>query len=260
MRFSKFFSININHDYFQSSVCPDLLVQPTMECARLLKNYKLCLKDDGYGNVAVFAAVDDFDKPVVEVASSTFFDFYILLKNTAFGSYSNLPSKQPQEVYFFSSEHPDPKEQSLLITSTVNSGQRPIDGKTVFGTIQIVFKGSLAVNYTIHFKAAEVNWKYYFLANGNANNLSINAADAGIAFSKRSATDNQKDNISKAIDSAYPNVNLVVFESEAPVPLSERGKGDIQLVNMDKNEVVISHLPNPCYNENGIKIINLLNQ
>ncbi|HEX8279217.1 MAG TPA: hypothetical protein VF540_11005, partial [Segetibacter sp.] len=137
MRFKKFFSIELSHDYFEKGMCDDLLIQPTEECTRLLKNYKLVFKGSQPNAVSVLAIVNDQEKLLAEPSQGRSFDFHIYLLNPDFLSYSKLAEKKSGEVYFFSSKNVDPKNKSRLIASTV--AKTTTSKHPLFGLIQIFY-------------------------------------------------------------------------------------------------------------------------
>lgn len=261
MKFNKFFSIEIDHDYFQESLCNDLLILPTTQCSRLLKNYRLLFSNSQQSTVSVFTALNDKEKPFIAPASDISFDFFVFLINPDFAAYSKLPVKKAEEIYLFSTKNVDSKNPSRLISSAIKKPQQTLArNKPLFGLVQIFFTGTFPISYTLHFEAAEATWKYYLLANNNLPNLTINGSSAGIDFARSKKTGkDQADQVAEAINNNFPGSNLLVFESQAPIAYQKSGRKDIQLINADKNSILINHLPNPSFNENGIKIINIQN-
>jgi len=258
MKFTKIITIDINHTYFNSRPFYDLSIQPTPACARLLRNYSMVFNNKSCSNV--FVALQQENDVPVQTAISDFFEFLVFVADNNFVSYTKLIPAEPGKVYCYSNVTAAGKPSANLIPSLVSKSQ--INGygnKNVFGVIRVYCNTAFPIKLNLNFEAADVNWRYYLIANNNFKNLAIDGKLAKITFVKTEVDANTKDEVVNAINSNFPGANLSIFQSQKAIPYQQLGIKNIQLINADNNSVLINHLPNPGFKENGIKIINTLN-
>jgi hypothetical protein len=89
MPYRPLFSLNIQHEYYLSTECPDFSVQPTAECAELLKNYRLQWKGNRSG-FQVYAQVKDDHTLFLPLSSGLTFSFLLRLNNPDFAKFTDL--------------------------------------------------------------------------------------------------------------------------------------------------------------------------
>ena len=259
MKFSRLFNIEIRHEYYDNGLCPDLQVAPTPACAALLSRCKMMFAADP-STPGVIAQLNELDKLQSTPPSSAVFEFYLLLRNPDFITYTSPLPNTTNDAFLYTNRDSKSKSSITLLTSSIPKPQPSyVNGKPVFGLIRIVPDAAFPVTYTLGFKAANLKWRYYLIAGNNLANLSIDGTTANIKFIKTNAGGKPVgDKIYDAISSNYPDAGLSIFETEKEVSLRQVGRKNIQLINTSNSVVLVPHLPNPALKENGIKIINTL--
>ncbi|OLT62716.1 hypothetical protein [Moorena bouillonii] len=105
MLYKPLFELSIIHDYYRDEVCPDLSVEPTPECRRVLRGHRLIVKNKVNGLV-VIAPVDSEQKPWVYLADNLRFTFILKIKNQDFIDFTDIDWKPVDNVsYHFSNEN-----------------------------------------------------------------------------------------------------------------------------------------------------------
>lgn len=102
MRYKKLFELSIFHEYYNNKICPDLIVEPTIECRNLLSGHRLILKNKVNG-IVVIVPVNSEDKPLVEIAENLRFTFILKLKNKDFLDFTDInwkPGKNAIMYYY----------------------------------------------------------------------------------------------------------------------------------------------------------------
>ena len=89
MLYKPLFELNIFHNYYRDKVCPDLSIEPTSECSRILGGHRLILKYKVNG-IVVIAPVDSEHKPWVELADNLRFTFILQIKNLDFLDFTDI--------------------------------------------------------------------------------------------------------------------------------------------------------------------------
>lgn len=259
MNFSRFFNIEIRHEYYDNGLCSDLQAKPTPACAALLSRCKM-LFDANPSTPGVIAQLNDKGQLQSPPPANAVFEFFLLLRNTEFVTYTNPLPKSTSEAFLFTNRDAQSKPLTTLLGSLIPKPQPSyVDGKPVFGMIRITPDPTFPLTYSLGFKAANLKWRYYVIANGNLANLSIDGTSSEIKFIKAKFTGKPVgDMIYDAISNNYPDAGLSIFESEKEVSLRQAGRKNIQLINTSNNVVLVPHLPNPSLKENGVKIINTL--
>jgi hypothetical protein len=259
MRFSRFFSIEIRHEYYDNALCTDLQAAPTPACAALMSKCKMMF-DPSPINPGVIAKLNDSDQLLSPPPANAAFDFYLLLSNPDFFTYTSPLPDSTSKAFQFTNRDAKSKPLTALLSSSIPKPQPSyVDGKPVFGIVRIVADATFPMTYSLSFKAANLKWRYYLIAGSNLNNLSIDGTTSDIKFIKTTSGGKPVgDKIYDAITSNFPDASLSIFESEKEVSLRQAGRKSIQLINTSNNVVLVPNLPNPALRENGIKIINTL--
>jgi hypothetical protein len=259
MKFSRYFTIEVRHEYYDNGLCTDLKIVPTQACAALLSKCKMMFAPDPSAP-GVIAQLKDNDQLLSAPAPGTVLEFYALLLNPDFISYTSPLPASAEQAFLFSNR--DNKEKAVTnLTSAFIAKPQPsyVDGKPVVGLIRITPDASFPQTYSLAFKAANLKWRYYLIASGSSTSLSIDGTTSGIKFIRTPASGKPTgDKIYDAISSNYPDAGLSIFESEKEVSLRQVGRKNIQLINTSNNVVLVPHLPNPALKEAGVKIVNTL--
>ena len=95
MRYQRLFEINIFHEYYQDKVCNDLIIEPTIECRKILNGHRLILKNKSNG-IEVIAAVDQnsSNKPFIKLADNLKFTFILSIRNSSFLDFTDFNFEQ----------------------------------------------------------------------------------------------------------------------------------------------------------------------
>lgn len=258
MKFSRYFNIEIRHEYYDNGLCSDLHVIPTASCAALLSKCRMMFNADP-SNPGVIAELNDAGQLLRYPPADAQFEFYLLVSNQSFFTYTSPLPLHAAEAFQFSNRDSGSIPSLSLLSSSVPKEQSVIDGKPVFGFVRIVPDATFPLTYVLSFKAAKLKWKYYLIAGSSLANLSIDGTASDIRFIKTSSTSNpQGDEIYDALISNYPGAGLTIFESENEVSLRQVGRKNIQLINTSNNVILVPNLPNPSLGANGIRIVNTL--
>ncbi|NET83012.1 MAG: hypothetical protein F6J94_14070, partial [Moorea sp. SIO1F2] len=118
MLYKPLFELSILHDYYRDKVCPDLSVEPTPECSRVLRGHRLIVKNKVNGLVVIAPVVSvgsedskhkpkhkPKQKPWVELADNLRFTFILKIKNQDFLDFTDIDWKPLDNLsYHFSNE------------------------------------------------------------------------------------------------------------------------------------------------------------
>ena len=82
MIYKKLFELSILHSYYTNNLCPDFILEPTIECRKILNGHRLIVRKKING-IVIIAPVDPEDekKPQIELADDLQFTFILKLKN-----------------------------------------------------------------------------------------------------------------------------------------------------------------------------------
>lgn len=259
MRFQSFFNITFTHAYLNGGRCPDLYIEPTNDCSRLMKNNGFVFNNNDSSNVSVYAPVDEKGKLLAEPKDNTSFSFFVFLLQPGFVSYTKLPARQADQLFLFTNvDENNNSTEELKVSIMSKQGVNTSGNRFAFGLVKIVYVKPFNEHFALKFEANDVTWKYYLVANSSSKKLLVDGSAADISFKETKGTKVSSDKVYNAMVNTFPNANISLFESEAPISYQQLGRKNIRLVNSDKS-ILIDHLPNPGLNENGIKIINTIN-
>ncbi|NEQ11343.1 MULTISPECIES: hypothetical protein [unclassified Moorena] len=285
MLYKQLFELSILHDYYRDKVCPDLSVEPTPECSRVLRGHRLIVKNKVNGIVVITPVYSENSensenseqKPWVELADNLQFTFILKLKNQDFIDFTDIDWKPVDNVsYHFSNENNNENKASDLdIIHTQWCYIKVPRVQTIFGIVDIYNNSSMSKDlnqgsdYKITFNAKKQPWYYYLVTDQltNGDEFLIEDKDPTrkpeIKFTRSTSADaKETDPIFSALNQQFPESQQYCFKSDSEIACQEAGRQNIQLLIKKKNElgdpsVWIDHLPNPP-NHNGIKVINAL--
>ncbi len=285
MLYKQLFEFNIFHDYYQNKVCPDLSIEPTTECSKILSGHRLIIKNKLNG-IAVIAPVESDNKLWIDLANNLRFTFILKFKNKDFIDFTNFPNytdladvnrKSTDYIYRFVYDNQSEVEflnsenVSLIKIAKINL----LKNQNIFGIVDIKNNASMPISlaqvreYKLSFSSKKQKWYYYVvtdqLTNGDEfliehNDTSDTNTTTKITFTKSTIPETER--VFSILKQRFPQSNQFLFESDSEIPCQEAGKKNIQLVKKKRNEtgnssVWIKHLPNPP-NHNGIQVINAL--
>ncbi|NEQ75377.1 MAG: hypothetical protein F6K23_21385 [Okeania sp. SIO2C9] len=292
MIYKKLFELSILHEYYTNQLCPDFILEPTIECRKILSGHRLIVKNKVNGIVIIAPiAPDDETQPQIELAENLQFTFLLKLKNQKivnfterdfqgsiffnlqqkqldYGlrcpSFSNKNSVQPgivplEEDTVILYYQDLPKTDKLKETIKLSYEDLP-GGQIVWGIIIIDNNDSMAVDfsqssdYQITFETKEQKWRYYVITNSLKDELSIKDNEGKISFSDFKELQSG-DPILDILNGQFPNGNKYFSESRRKIPCQEAG---IKSISFSKSSsVLIENLPNPP-NDNIIQVPGLL--
>ncbi|NEO73619.1 hypothetical protein [Moorena sp. SIO3H5] len=277
MLYKQLFELSILHDYYRDKVCPDLSVEPTPECSRVLRGHRLIVKNKVNG-IMVIAPVDSKDKPWVELADNLRFTFILKIKNPDFIDFTDIDWKPLDNgIYLFSNDKTTEIGVSELeIAKTTLSDRNLPRGKLIFGIVDIYNNSSMAKDlkdknpksdYQITFQAKKQPWFYYLVTDQVTNGDEFLIEDKETTRNPKikfipCVESEDTESIFSALNQQFPESQQYCFKSDSEIACQEAGRQNIQLLKNKKTElgdpsVWIDHLPNPP-NQNGIQVINAL--
>ncbi len=257
MKYREFFHIEVVHPYY-SDIPKDLVLVADNETKERLHSLRCILKKEADG-IKVLAPLHP--------GGTT---FPVLGENDVFTFYTYPTSARVQEITDLSTI-----EEGNMISFT-NFGQ-PIDSLELIST-QIekkgVFQGFSALanvviagnkintetigestKFKAIFKTKATKWKYYFVSDSQDPDIRLESRDEQIRFNEISIGQNTLDRITTSIQLNFPNSQISVFESSDVIPYSSKPIKNIKL--LQNGDVLISNLPNPQEQQQGIQIIKI---
>ncbi|NEQ36052.1 MAG: hypothetical protein F6K40_07040 [Okeania sp. SIO3I5] len=279
MIYKKLFELSIFHDYYTNDLCPDFILEPTIECRKILSGHRLIVRNKING-IIIIAPVDpeNENQPQIELAKDLQFTFILKLKNQKIVNFTerdfqgsiffNLQQKQLEDGLkcpSFSNKNIDTPGIVPLIEDKVILYYQdlPADGaedkiklsyedlpggQIVWGVIIIDNNDSLPVDfsqssdYQITFERKEQHWRYYLITNDDKEEFLVKDNEGSISFSSfLDVTEN--DPIYDTLKEQFPSSKKYFSESTEKIPCQEKGIKSIQLLK--SQSVWIQHLPNP---------------
>ncbi|MDJ0713959.1 MAG: hypothetical protein QNJ54_07040 [Prochloraceae cyanobacterium] len=241
MLYKQLFELNIFHDYYRNQVGPDLSIEPTTECIRILSGHRLIIKNKVNG-ILVIAAVDLEHKPLVELAENLQFTFILQLKNKDFIDFTDIDWKPLDDrIDRFSNENNTQIGVSDLEKSQtkLSEGKLP-RGQNILGIVDIYNNDSMpkvlnqGSEYKITFKAKKQQWRYYLVTDRvtNGNEFLIQDTTGETEFTRLSSTEAEEtDPIFSILNEQFPQSQQYLFKSDLEIACQEVGKKNIQLLN-----------------------------
>ena len=103
IKYKALFDLEVRHGYYQSGICPDMIVSPTASCQTLLQYYGLRFLPTVAGGklfakVNTVAGKDMMKSPIPE---ATKFTFIMKLKNSAFENFTQLSLTRPKSQHYY---------------------------------------------------------------------------------------------------------------------------------------------------------------
>ena len=280
MLYKQLFELNIFHEYYQNQVCPDLSIEPTIECSRILRGHRLILKNKVNG-IMVITPVDSEQKPLVELADNLRFTFILKIRNKDFIDFTDIDWKPSENSIMYHYENiinQDNNQDKVLDLDIIHTKFNHLKlprGQHILAIVDIYNNSSLpkvlneGSEYKITFKSKKQRWHYYLVTGSvsNCDEFLIKDDDENRKNEKKvinfTGDHVQKtDPIFSILNQQFPQSHQYLFISDSEITCQEAGIKNIQLLNKKKDEcgdptVWIKHLPNPP-NRNGIHVINAL--
>ena len=256
MKFGTFFTVSITHAFLAGGYCRALAFEPTATCLQLMKRHGLLLENEGQGRLRVAGKQNEDGSFLTGAEETLEFDFFIFLSEKDFLIYTELLPKDPGKVYLLSNQAAGGKQAETITPDVIQKPKTTIH-KPLFGILRIRKNRPAPAHFTLHFEAAAIKWRYYLMADTANADLRVDGRLSEVSFRAAHGDGNAADDrIAQSIRGRYPGHTLLIFESDNAVPYRQWGRKNIQLINSRNNAVIVDHLPNPTFTDNGIKIIN----
>ncbi|MEM9903569.1 MAG: hypothetical protein AAF921_00900 [Cyanobacteria bacterium P01_D01_bin.44] len=292
MHYQPYFTLQLFHSYYPENRCPDVSIEPTPACQRLLQGHRLVLKPRVDG-VTLLVPLEtpppqqQPQQPVVALAPSLRFTFLLQLKQPNLISFTQLDPKfqAGRSFYVFSNEtlkapgtldlRPTLVQRAALAQPTANQSALearcaailatlpPHHRQTLFGLVEIHNHRSLAADFSqpshfrIPFAAKQQVWAYYLVINQGTPDTAYSIKDKSAAVRFETVAIEPRDRIITAIQDRFPNSQSILLKSTQPIPCQQVARPQLQLLKQGHTQPWIPHLPNPP-NQHGTQVINLL--
>lgn len=258
MRYKEFFRIEMDHEYFLPGEWVELVIVPDPSTHSFLKGRRFIVKDMVNG-IRVFIPVDEGDSALPELQADDLFTFHIFPTSNTFYFITDMSGLAEGEVFSFTNA--GLSEGDTQLTSSVANGSGLRQGFPLVAEVTIQTGNVLLDNehvpttpkYNLVFNSRSVTWKYYFVSEPETISLSVQDVNAQLVFNQVELQDESEDTIISSLRSNFPNANLFLFESEAPIAFRSQAIKRLQLLRNES--VIINHLPNPDIKNMDFKII-----
>lgn len=117
--FEKLFEVELSHNYYSDGIQKDFKVEPTLECSRLMQNYRIVSRETQSGLIA-FIELSDLPNrtPVIGLNEEARLSFVIYSKNPLLKNFTNLAlDSEPQSIYHFSNNNDNVQDSELLLSA-----------------------------------------------------------------------------------------------------------------------------------------------
>ena len=260
--YSEFFSITLEHGYYDDLSCSELSVSPSQATQVFLNSRGLIVKNCSNG-LQVIAPFNKDGRPDVDPQEAFVLAFTVRLEHSDFTLFTDLDSIGDGTPY-------------RIVNVPTHNRLQPAKGfskfveANAFATIEIDSQHLLSeahwkpLHYRYRFNAIKLLWCYYLVTNDQGNTFSIehDLEDGGatIQFTKKQLDPiaNREDAVLQSLVKQYPGTDnrYYCFTSKEPVAYHREGIGGIHLKK--EGTVVRPDLPNPRFTDNGIQIIDMV--
>lgn len=120
VKFERLFEVEIYHHYYAAKVSEDLVINPTADCRRLLRDYGLLLRTTPKGFVVLYEAYEDAAQklhPRKPLEENVRLSFWLQPNNPYLINYSDLPLDSPSGHIYYGSNLNDNLQDSQLLLS-----------------------------------------------------------------------------------------------------------------------------------------------
>ncbi|WP_299259808.1 hypothetical protein [uncultured Aquimarina sp.] len=257
MKYQEFFSITIAHNYF-SGIPEDLVLVAENETKTRLNNLGYILKKTTSGIKILTLVAQDSDT-FISLGEDDIFTFYVYPTSVRIQEVTDLSEIENGNMLSFSNQEGQIGSTEMISTQVEQNGVLcgfPALASIVIAGNKINTNSSApSTNYEILFKAKSVQWKYYFVSNTDDSTITLESRDEQISFNEMVVDQNVSDQIITSLQLNFPNTRIRAFESRDSVPYSNQPIKNIKLIK--NGDVLMSHLPNPKIQQQGIQIIKI---
>jgi hypothetical protein len=100
IKYKALFSVEFPHTFYSSGKCPDIALQPSEDCAVLMKSLGLRFLPSDFGG-KLYAKVDSLDVIKNPLTEGTKFTFLLKLKNNLFENITDLNTSKPASSHYY---------------------------------------------------------------------------------------------------------------------------------------------------------------
>ncbi|WP_130734440.1 hypothetical protein [Flavobacterium sp. J27] len=256
MRYSVCFQIEIVHPYFSDNVS-DLIILPDAETALLLSSRRFIIKKTANG-IMILKVVNE-SVLTDAVLKDSVFVFTIFPTSHTVREFTDTSMVEMGNMLLFSNEELSKGDLELTKLETRQKGyyqnfpalaRVEIKGEEIISQLN----GS-PLMYKVIFQSKAIKWKYYFVSQSEATDLTITSREEQLKFIQLEIKEDFSDKIVQSLRLNFKETQIIVFESNHNIPYS---KTPIKNINLKQNGLIlINHLPNPAVQDNGIQIIQI---
>ena len=184
------FTIACRHSFYENGVCPDLTVQPTVECQRILSRHRLWWKarEDGILIIGENESTPTGDlTPRIPIAENTRFNLVLKLKNPYFLNITQVNQNfiRPNSAFVFTASASATQAGDGTVTvhdGALSNGVIPNNLMLVVGKIfQLGIDQSLnPVRVTVENEVTEALFSVYFQASDTSITIDLESFPEGI--------------------------------------------------------------------------------
>ncbi|UII31377.1 hypothetical protein LVD17_24085 [Fulvivirga ulvae] len=257
MRYSEFFKIEINHQYFEADEMVEMVMTPDASTLRLLRGQRFLVKPMING-IRILMELDDQGTPRHNLQLGDVLTFEVYPTSNTFHAFTEAPDFGTGEILKFTNLGLSKNETTLAVSVAEGAGSYkgfPIAAKVEITIDKALIAANAAQKYAMAFSAKSARWKYYFVSDESTSNLTIEDRSQQLRFKSVDLQNDTVDKIIMALRSNFPHEKLFLFESETPIAFRRRALKNLQLTRNE--DVIISHLPNPDLKDRDFKIIQI---
>ncbi len=273
MRYKVFFQIEIEHQYFSPGESAELVIIPDSPTRHFLNGSRIIIKEMRNG-IQLLVLVDEQDSVLPILKANDSFIFKVFPVSSAFHAFTAMPDLATGEVLNFTNT--GLLENETQLASSIANDSGVLNGFPIVANVAIQVGNLLldsnntptAPKYKMAFNSKATPWKYYIVSDPDMITTDLSIQDANqdineqLTFNNTNIEDNTEDKIIAALQSNFPDANVSLFESQAPVPSRSQAIKNLQLLRHDADnpnttDIIINHLPNPDTKDIDFKIINI---
>lgn len=254
MKYAALLEVVLAHSFYSDMLCPDLVVVPSPETARLLRNHR-CLWNSVPSGIRVLTELGGSDQPLVPIAAGTLLRFHLELQNSDFALFTDLEVVSALSVPLFNNASLPAGQGGELMLTSGGGARLP---RAVLAAVELRLAssstGSTAPQFRIAFQAKMARWAYYCLTDLPASGDELTIADTqpggqpALVFSDGNRT--KLDEIADPTDPVavqfvgrYPGMRCVRIVSDGAVPCRQEPRKYLELRR--GTERLFGPLPNP---------------
>jgi hypothetical protein len=188
-RYVTLLDVQLTHAYYDQGYCPHMVLEPSMECQSLMRQYRLQWKPKPLGGAIV--GCDPEVVPLPSGGETLTLSWYLCLRNSEFLAVTQLGAVQSMMGKLYSFEYQGNTWNPIAVVSAPG----PIPAGAI-GMVKVTVALETTQSRKVHyeFQTPEVRWQYYIVtdpgytktlrifSNGNAMSVPANGEPAELAM------------------------------------------------------------------------------